>query len=148
MRSAVIVPRAIALAKTFRYHRKTGTVVLKATCEEGRRWDEPTKRMTNATRANRAAISVAADAMILSARDAGSPRFPASIARSHSPTDRPANPQSLHKRLTRRTASGTPVQSRRVQFRRKEFRSKMTERGLSRTPFHVEDGVATLSCFW
>src|SRR5256885_7083627 len=92
MRSAVIVPRAIALAKTFRYHCKTGTVVLKATCEEGRRWDEPTKRMTNATRANRAAISVAADAMILSARDAGSPRFPASIARSHSPTDRPANP--------------------------------------------------------
>ena len=85
--SAVSMPSVKANTRPVRYHCKTGVVVLRTTCAEGRNLSDPTSRRTNAARARHAPASVVIAPARLKTPEIGSARFDVSIASNHSPTD-------------------------------------------------------------
>src|SRR3989442_9461457 len=87
--TASAVSNAIVKANTsaVRYHCRTGVVVRRATCADGRNLPDPTSRRTNAARARNAAARVVIAPARLKTPEIGSARFDVSKASSHNPTD-------------------------------------------------------------
>src|SRR2546425_12536009 len=83
------VSKASVKAKTsaVRYHCKTGVVVRRTICAEGRNLSHAISRRTNAARARKAAARVVIAPARLKTPEIGSARFDVSQASSHSPTD-------------------------------------------------------------